>query len=178
MGNSPISRAKNIYSPEWSAIEHVNSMSTRQPGNPKSENKKIKKGFSTSEKARIRARVNKFYWHGRRENSHFVSTKGNGCSFASLQDEVLQKIGLLLQDRICYCCFNSRILLLFQFSLRCSLGGSAEPSREHRYEIVSVLITMLIQVVEPPGGKLLSELKTTTITITTGYENWKNNNKF
>ena len=70
-------------------------MSTRQPGDPslpwrwifffffsdlavitaKSENKKR---LWTSEKARISgSRVNKFYWHGRWRNSHFVPWKSH-----------------------------------------------------------------------------------------------------
>ena len=67
------------------AIIHVNFMSTRQPDNTslsltlksflfsdsKSENKK---GFSTSEKARITSQVNTCYLYGRRGNSHFTYT--------------------------------------------------------------------------------------------------------
>ena len=78
MGNSPGSRANNIYSPDGDKLTEVPLyLSTRQPGNPRiSDVKKPfscsdlaaltakpenEKGFSTPKKARISSRVNKFY---------------------------------------------------------------------------------------------------------------------
>ena len=53
----------------------------------KSENKKV---FSTSQKARLISRVNKFYGHGRRGNSHFVLFLHSTAEFGSIREKQLK----------------------------------------------------------------------------------------